>query len=176
MKRSQEDLKDSSDIYTSNSCYTSHPVFMYKTCQGFPIFLSALIACTDTLSIKLPLSYSSRPSRVRLPESPTALKLCYVSWTSTHSTFKSNSLAWTMRKCCREPFCMLSTVGRRHTFRICLHIGAITSSTNLSSIVSTAFSTFSTLLMIASQKNFFGAEVKLAQNNIHSESACPNST
>jgi hypothetical protein len=71
--------------HLNNSCYESHPVFMYKTCQGFPIFLSALIACTDTLPIKLPLSYSSRPSRVRLPEPPTALKLRYVSWTCTHS-------------------------------------------------------------------------------------------
>ena len=43
------------------------------------------MACTDTLSIKLPLSYSSRPSRVRLPEPPKALKLRYVSWKCTHS-------------------------------------------------------------------------------------------
>ena len=44
-----------------------------------------MIACTDTLSIKLPLSYSSRPSRVRLPEPPKALKLRYVSWKCTNS-------------------------------------------------------------------------------------------
>ena len=37
-----------------------------------------------------------------------------------------------------------------------MHMGATTCSTALFSIISTAFSTFDTLLMIVSQKNFFG--------------------
>ena len=51
-----------------------------------------MITCTDTLSIKPPLSYSSRPSRVRLPEPPKALNLRYVSWTCTHSS--STKTVW----------------------------------------------------------------------------------
>ena len=70
---------------TYNYCQRCQHQHKAAVTRGFTDFSSALIACTDTLSIKLPLSYSSRPSRVRLPEPPTALKLRNVSWTCTHS-------------------------------------------------------------------------------------------
>ena len=49
---------------------------VHKSCQGFPIFIGPLVACTATRINKATLT-TFRPLRVHLPEPPKALKLRY---------------------------------------------------------------------------------------------------
>ena len=62
--------------HLSTSCYESLPALVHKSCQGFPIFIGPLIACTATRINKVTLT-TFRPLRVHLPEPPKALKLRY---------------------------------------------------------------------------------------------------